>query len=27
MPGGMKININDMKKMRAGGAPAGVPGR
>jgi len=29
MPGGMKININDMKKMRAGGGTAqpGAPGR
>ena len=27
MPGGMKINIRDMQKMRAGGPPPGVPGR
>lgn len=27
MPGGMKININDMKKMRGGGGTAQPPGR
>jgi hypothetical protein len=27
MPGGMKINIDDMKNMRRGGAPGGAPQR
>ena len=27
MPGGMKINISEMKKLRAGGPTPGVPGR